>query len=94
MASEVSTEVGKQRHLELRAPPKAASVAVLGVIPARPEWVAAYSLLKLGKGDSACIAGVCRFEDLPGPQRKRADSWRATFATFVDASNPPANASA
>jgi hypothetical protein len=88
MAAQVSPEDLKPRTLELRAPPKAANVAVLGVIP-RPggEWFVAYSVIRLGKNDGPTIAGVCTLGDLPVPQRKRADAWVDQFSHLFGASH-------
>ena len=91
MASEVSTEDPQKRTLELRPPPKGASISVLGLIPQPGEWVVAYSVMRLGcKGDSATIADVCTLSDLAGPQRKKADNWMGQLGRLIGASNPGA----
>lgn len=85
MASQLSPEDLKPRTLDLRAPPKSANVSVLGVIPQQGEWLAAYSVIRLGKNDGPTIAGVCTLSDLPVPQRKRADAWREQFSHLFGA---------
>jgi hypothetical protein len=84
----MAPESVEQQHLALRAPPRAANVSVVGVIPQRGEWFAAYSVLKLGKHDGPTIVDVCRISDLGGPQRKRAELWMSAFSRFVEASSP------
>jgi hypothetical protein len=77
-----------QQYLALRQPPKAANISVVGLIPQPGEWLAAYSLMRIGKGDGPTIVDVCKISDLVGPQRKRADLWLSAFGRFVEAAAP------
>lgn len=89
MAPEVSTEAPQPRTLALRPPPKGADIAVLGLIPQPGEWLAAYSVMRVGcKTGGAVIADVCALSDLAGPQRKKADNWMGQLGRLVGASNP------
>jgi hypothetical protein len=90
MASEVSPEGSERRTFDLRAPAKGANINVLGLIPQPGEWLAVYSVMRLGKRDGATIADVCALSDLPGPQRKRADAWMGQFGRLITASMPRA----
>jgi hypothetical protein len=85
MASE---NVAGQPHLALRTPPKAGNCSVVGVIPQRGEWLAVYSVLRIGKGDSPTVVDVCRITDLPTLQKKKAESWQAAFGRFSELSSP------
>jgi hypothetical protein len=85
MATEVSHE---PQRLDLRPPARGTNCSIVGLIPNRPEWVAAYAVMRVGKNAGPTIVDVCRISDLPEPQKKKAQAWMGAFARFVDAANP------
>ena len=89
MAPEVSPETLKPQKLDLRAPPKGSTCTVVGIIPQRGEWLAAYAVMRAGKNESSpTIVDVCPISDLPEQQQKKARNWMSAFARFVEAASP------
>lgn len=85
MASE-SIPMAPATYLDLRPPPKSGACSVVGVIPQRTGWLAVYTVLKTGKGDAPTVVDVCRIEDLPTLQRRKAENWMAAFGRFSELS--------
>lgn len=87
----MATEVSPDRpRIELRAPAKGSNCSIVGLIPQRGEWVAAYAVMRVGKNAGPTIVDVCQITDLPEPQKKKARAWMGAFSRFVEAANPAA----